>query len=261
MTSTAATSPAVRAVRTAVPSLYETTISHVRQSPFRHAFTYRSYWWLVDLDALPTLPQGLGALARFRPEDHVGDGPSIRAGIDALLAAEGINADRVLMLSNARVLGHVFNPLSVHWCLDSAGDVVAVVAEVHNTYGGRHAYVLRPDESGRVTTEKVFYVSPFHAVEGRYQMRLPLPGDDLRVDLTYVRDGAKPFVATVRGTRVPATTGSVLRTSLRYPLSTLVVAARIRLHGIRLWLKRLPVVPRPDVHPTRPAPTDPQETR
>lgn len=239
-------------VRTAVPSIYATTIQHVRQSPFRHAFTYRSFWWLVDLDALPSLPRGLGALAQFRVEDHVGDGPTIRAGVDEVLAAEGLVADQILMLSNARVLGHVFNPLSVHWCLDTDGEVVAVIAEVHNTYGGRHAYVLRPDGEGRVATEKAFYVSPFHEVDGRYEMRLPLPGDDLRVDMTYFRDGGKPFVATVRGTRVPATTGAVLRTSLRYPLATRVVAARIRFHGIRLWLKRLPVVPRP--------PTDPQET-
>jgi DUF1365 family protein len=228
-------------VAVATPSLYATTIHHVRQSPFRHAFTYKSYWWLVDLDALPVLPRGLRGLAQFRAEDHVGVGPSIRANVDALLAAEGLSCSRVLMLSNARVLGHVFNPISVHWCLDTAGDVVAIVAEVHNTYGGRHAYVLRPDA---LVADKVFYVSPFHEVTGRYEMRLPLPTDEVRIDLTYHREGAKPFVATVRGSRVPATTASVVRTSLRHPLSTRAVSARIRLQGIRLWARRLPVIPR-----------------
>ncbi len=232
-------------VTVAVPALYATTIQHVRRSPFRHAFTYKSYWWLVDLDALPLLPRGLRSLAQFRVSDHVGDGPSLRANIDALLAAEGLRAERVLMVANARVLGHVFNPISVHWCLDAAGDVVAVVAEVHNTYGGRHAYVLHPDEDSRAGTDKVFYVSPFHEVEGRYEMRLPLPGQDLAIDLTYVRPGAEPFVATVRGTAVPATTLNVVRTSLRHPLSTRAVSTRIRLQGIRLWARRLPVVPRP----------------
>ncbi|MGZ6793101.1 MAG: DUF1365 domain-containing protein [Mycobacteriales bacterium] len=236
------TAPAV--VATAVPALYETTIAHVRQSPFKHAFTYRSYWWLVDLDALPVLPRGLRSLAVFRPSDHVGGGPTIRAGIDALLAAEGLSCDRVLMLGNARTLGHVFNPITVHWCLTAAGDVVAVVAEVHNTYGGRHAYVLRPDADGRARADKSFYVSPFHEVDGHYEMRLPLPGDELRINLTYSRPGARPFVATVRGTRTPATTRSVLATALRHPLSTRAVALRIRVQGIRLYLRRLPVVPR-----------------
>lgn len=222
------------------PALYETTIQHIRQTPFRHAFTYRSYWWLVDLDHLPSF----GPLAQFRASDHVGSSDSMRANINTLLAAEGISAHRVLMLSNARSLGHVFNPISVHWCFDGVGDVVAVIAEVHNTYGGRHAYVLRTDELGRATTDKAFYVSPFHEVEGHYEMRLPVPGDDLRIDLSYHRPGAKPFVATVRGTRTPVSWPSVLRTAVRHPLSTRMVAARIKVQGVRLYLRKLPVIPR-----------------
>ena len=233
-------------VTTTVPALYETTIQHVRQSPFKHAFTYQSYWWLVDLDHLPVLPRGLRTLAQFRSEDHIGDPAlSLRSNIDALLATEGLSADRVLMLSNARTLGHVFNPISVHWCFAASGAVVAVIAEVHNTYGGRHAYVLRTDDQGRTSTDKVFYVSPFNEVEGRYEMRLPVPTDELRVDLTYSKAGSKPFVATVRGTRSRVTTGTVLATALRHPFSTRFVSLRIRVQGIRLFLRRLPVIARP----------------
>ena len=227
-------------VTTVVPALYETTIAHVRQTPFKHAFTYQSYWWLVDLDHLPSY----GPLARFRAEDHVGSSDSIRANIDALLGAEGLQAHRILMLTNARTLGHVFNPISVHWCFSEAGEVVAVVAEVHNTYGGRHAYVLRTDADGRAATDKVFYVSPFNTVEGRYEMRLPVPGEDLRIDLTYHRDDSKPFVATVRGTRTAVSPRSVLATALRHPFSTRFVSLRIRVQGIRLYLRKLPVIPR-----------------
>jgi DUF1365 family protein len=225
----------------ATPALYETTVRHLRQSPFRHAFTYRSYWWLVDLDALPSY----GPLARFHATDHVGSTACLRTNVDELLAAEGISCERVLMLCNARVFGHTFNPLSLHYCLAGDGALVAVVAEVHNTYGGRHAYVLRTDDRDRACTDKAFYVSPFHAVEGSYELRLPMPGEQLRVDLTYGRPGAKPFVATVRGTRVAATRRAVVAAALRHPLATRAVAARIRLQGIGLWLRRLPVVPRP----------------
>jgi DUF1365 family protein len=223
------------------PALYETTVRHVRQSPLKHAFSYRSYWWCVDLDDLPSF----GPLARFRAEDHVGETDSLRRNVDALLAENGLACDRVLMVCNARVLGHVLNPLSLHYCLATDGSVVAVVAEVHNTYGGRHAYVLRTDAEGRARTEKELYVSPFHAVDGSYEMRLPLPDDELKVDVTYTRPGSRPFVATVRGTRLPATTRNVVRVALRHPLPTLVIALRIRLQGTLLWLRRLPVVPRP----------------
>jgi DUF1365 family protein len=218
------------------PALYRTRIQHVRQSPFRHAFSYRSSWWLVDLDALPSY----GPLARFRAADHVGTTDSLRANIDQLLAEHGMSCHRVLMLCNARALGHVFNPLSLHYCLAADGAVIAVVAEVHNTYGGRHAYVLATDPDGRADTPKEFYVSPFHAVEGGYDMRLPLPGEELRVDLVYGRPGAKPFVATVRGARRPVTPGAVLATAA----TSRLVAMRIRVQGIRLWLRRLPIVPR-----------------
>ena len=222
------------------PALYKTTIHHVRQSPLKHAFTYKSYWWAVDLDDLPSW----GPLASFRASDHVGSEPTIRANVDKLLADRGLSCDRVLMLCNARSFGHVFNPISLHYCLAADETVVAVIAEVHNTYGGRHAYVLETDEDGRASTDKEFYVSPFHEVEGSYDMRLPLPGEDLRVDLTYGRPGAKPFVATVRGTRVPATRRAVVAAAVTHPLSTRLVSLRIRVQGIRLWLRRLPVVPR-----------------
>ena len=213
-------------------ALYETTVFHRRQSPLRHEFTYRSYWWLVDLDDPPVLPRGLRWLAGFRREDHVDVRPLV-----------GDRA-RVLTLTSARVAGHVFNPLSVHYALGEDGTVETVVAEVHNTYGGRHAYVLSPDADDRATVDKVFYVSPFHEVDGSYAMRLPLPGDDLVVDLTYTRPDSKPFVATVRGTRVPFTVRNLLLMFVKHPLVTRAVALRIRVQGIRLFTRRLPVVPR-----------------
>ena len=87
------------------------------------------------------------------------------------------------MLSNARVLGHVFNPLTVYWCHDGDGSLRCVVAEVHNTYGGRHRYLLHTDERGRAQTGKEFYVSPFYEVAGDYTMSLPEPGERLALSV------------------------------------------------------------------------------
>ncbi|MFI8965939.1 DUF1365 domain-containing protein [Streptomyces sp. NPDC053493] len=235
-----------------VPALYATEIAHTRVTPVRHALRHRTYLWLVDLDDLPVLPRPLRPLARFDPRDHFdGTAPSLRAGLDAHLAAHGVrNADgRVLMLAHARVLGHVFNPLTLYWCHDRRGRLVCVVAEVHNTYGGRHCYLLRPDARGRVETAKEFYVSPFLDVAGTYRMRLPLPGE--RLDLTVqvrLPDGTRPLTATVRGTRSPAGPGALLAAALRRPWSTAAVSLGIRRHGIHLYLKGLRVRPRPPRH-------------
>ncbi|MYS50171.1 DUF1365 family protein, partial [Streptomyces sp. SID6013] len=119
-----------------------------------------------------------------------------------------------------------------------------VVAEVHNTYGERHTYLLHPDEAGVAHVDKDFYVSPFFPVDGAYRMRLPLPADRLDLTVRLDRPGARPFTATVRGTRREATPAALLRLAVRHPLSTLAVSAGIRRHGIRLYLRGLPVQPR-----------------
>ena len=139
----------------------------------------------------------------------------------------------------------MFNPLSTHWCYRADGSLACLVAEVHNTYGERHAYLLRPDEIGRAEADKEFYVSPFFEVAGRYLMRFSAPGPRLQISVALRQDGGTPFTASVHGTARPATLGSVLGATLRFPLMSLRVSALIRLQGVKLWLRRLPVVPRP----------------
>jgi DUF1365 family protein len=169
-----------------------------------------------------------------------------------VLAAKGVDdVTHAVMLASPRVLGYTFNPLSVHWCHRADGSLACVVAEVHNTYGERHAYVVRTDERGRADVDKAFYVSPFYEVAGRYTMTLPEPGATLQQVVTLHRDGEPPFVASVRGVVSPGTARSLARSLLRCPGASIGVAIKIRWQGVRLWLRRLPVVPRP--------PLDPQE--
>jgi DUF1365 family protein len=230
--------------------LCRTTIRHARTAPVRHAFAHHSYSWLVDLDRLPRLGL-LGPLARFESRDHLGDpARPLRHNVDALLRRHGIelHGGRVLMLTSARVLGYVFNPITVYWCHARDGDLACAVVEVHNTYGDRHAYVVRPDEHGHANAEKALYVSPFNDVEGSYELALPVPTDRVHLGVVLHRAGQPPFAASLVGDCRPATTGRLLRLALRRPLEPLAVTARIRWHGIRLWLRGLPVRPRPAHH-------------
>ena len=235
--------PPAPAVGTA--TIYRTVVKHHRKTSASRSFHYSGYYWLVDVDALPVLPRPLRRFSRIDAADHLGDPTrSISANIRQLLSDNDIEADQVLLLTSPRVGGYVFNPLSVFYCL-AAGELVAVVAEVHNTYHGRHVYLLRPDEAGRDQVDKVFYVSPFLPMGGRYLMRTPLPNQQLQVSIA-LRIGEKtPFVATLTGTGAPATTAHVLRTLVRWPLITLRTSALIRWQGIRLFLRGIPVQPRP----------------
>jgi uncharacterized protein len=222
--------------------IYDVVITHTRRERIERTFSNRAYMWLMDLDDLPRLPWWVKPFARFDSRDHLGSpSKSIRENLDEWLADRGIELDggQVLMLANARVLGYVFNPLSVYWCHDASGELVCVVAEVHNTYGGRHCYLLRTDDQGRASVDKEFYVSPFLEVDGHYEMRLPKPGRRLSVAIALRQNGKTTFSATMRGER-----GSGLRLLLRRPLMPQRVSALIRRHGIALYFRRLPIVPR-----------------
>ncbi|MDQ0869155.1 DUF1365 family protein [Arthrobacter sp. V1I9] len=236
-------------------AIYRTSISHVRRTPLKNAFTYRSYSWFVDVDRLPRLPFLLRPLAVFRAGDHLGDpDATIRSNVERYLRAQGIEPDGgpIHMLTSARVLGYVFNPLTLFWCYRSAGELECVVAEVHNTYGERHCYLLRTDPAGRAAVPKAFYVSPFNEVDGQYRMKVPAPGERLGVSIVLDREGHRPFVAAMDGTRRPATLPNILAAALAVPAAPLLVSALIRVQGIKLWARRLPVVARPH-HPSQEA--------
>ena len=170
---------------------------------------------------------------------------TIRENVDAFLATRGIDLDggRVLMLANPRALGYSFNPISVFWCHDRAGALAGTILEVHNTYGDRHAYLVHTDEHGKAEVDKAMYVSPFHDVSGRYEISAPVPGDTVAVSITLRHTSGPAFTASMTGYSVAG------RPPLRAALSALVGSARIRIQGIGLWLRRLPVRPRP--HHTR----------
>jgi uncharacterized protein len=231
------------------PALYRTTISHSRQAPVRHAFEYRSYSWYVDVDDLPRLPRWLRPFARFDAADHLtGSGrphDSLRDRLRSYFAECDLPMPdgRVTALLQARVLGYVFNPLTVFWCHDADGRVRQVIAEVHNTYGERHAYLLPPADLP-VLTAKEFYVSPFNRVEGYYTVHAPRPHDEVDITVALHRDHQPAFVANMRGRRRPATASQVAIMQIVSPLAPLVVAARIRVQGVKLWLRRVPVVSR-----------------
>lgn len=227
--------------RVETPALYRTTIKHTRRAPFERSFTHRSHTWLVDIDDLPDLRPLPWAKGTFEARDHLGDPDrTLRENLEAFLATEGVTlhpAGRVLLATQPRAFGYCFNPISVFWCLDPFGRVEATVVEVHNTYGDRHAYLVRPDEQGRARTDKAMYVSPFHGTDGHYELAVPVPSERLDVVVTLHAEQTR-FSASLTGTR---TTDGPLRAApaaLRGSLLT-------RAHGIWLWLRRLPIRPRP----------------
>ena len=220
--------------------IYDARLVHVRRERVDRRFAHRMRPWLVDLDDLPRATP----FASFEGRDHLGrPDRTIRANLDDWLAGHGVAAARVRMLAMPRSLGYVFNPLTVYWCDDAAGEPLCVVAEVHNTYGERHCYLLRPDAAWTADTRKELYVSPFLEVSGSYRLRLPPPGERLSLSVVLHQGGRAVFTASLHGRpHGRATLARVVRTAFRG--GAVRVRALIQRHGVALWLRRLPVVPR-----------------
>jgi len=227
-------------------ALYEGWVMHRRLRPRHHRFKYRVFAMLLDLDDLPRLDRGLRlftwnrrGLFSFQDRDH-GDGRDLKVWLDDLLARAGITADGARqVLCYPRILGYVFNPLSVWFCRDASGALKAIIYEVHNTYEERHAYVLPVDDERLVRhgCAKDFYVSPFLTRDCRYNFRIRPPGEDVSIAIHEDENGAAILNASFAGTRRALTDRAMLRMLFAYPLMTLKVVVAIHFEAVRLMAK------------------------
>lgn len=237
--------------------LYSGSIMHRRLRPRRHRFRYRTWWLLVDVAELPELCQGTRLLSHNRfnvfsiHDSDYGDGRALAQSAIDCLARAGIETagSRIFLLTTPRILGYAFNPLSVYFCVDDGGAVSAVVYEVHNTYAERHAYAMRAETSTegivRQSTDKAFYVSPFLPMRMRYAFRLRRPDERIDLAISASISGVPVLHASLEGRRKPLTDARLAGIFVTQPLATVKVIAAIHWEALRLWLKGLPIVPRP----------------
>ncbi|MDE1998010.1 MAG: DUF1365 domain-containing protein [Burkholderiales bacterium] len=227
---------------------------HTRLRPASHTFRHNTYFLLLPMRSRAQhggpVPRRRWGLITFVDEDHGLGGKDALAWIESLLHEEGIDdADGEIWLQTyPRVLGHAFKPVSFWYAHRADGSLAAVVAEVNNTFGERHCYLLQGPElrwGQDMEATKVFHVSPFCQVEGRYRFRFARTAEHImaRVDL---HDEHGPLIQTsMSGALHPFTATAAHCAFWSTPLLTLGVVARIHWHALRLWLKRVPFFHKP----------------
>ncbi len=243
--------------------VYECAVSHERFSPKPHRFRYAAFMFCLDLDEIDDVVKRIPFLSRnrfnlysFHDRDHIsGASGGLRDDLRTLLDQNGIPepVGRVLVLTNLRILGYVFNPVSFFYCFDESDHPLAVVAEVNNTYGERKCYVLGPTSidtegmfSGR--RKKHFYISPFIPLDSDLQLRVGMPGEALSLTIDDYIGDELILKAAMDGVRKPLSTARLGWLTVLYPLMTVKVIAAIHWEAVRLWLKGIPYIRKRD-HP------------
>ncbi len=243
-------------------SLYECTVMHHRLEPLKNRFVYRIFMFHLDLDELDLLHSSLRLFSRnslnifsLRDSDHMGFGKgTIKENVIEYLRQNGISLPdgRITLVTNLRMFGYVFNPVSFYYCYDAAGDPVCAIPEVGNTFGELKPYLLRREdsvESGfRKKIDKYFYVSPFTDLDTTFDFNLGLPGERLHVTIDDYQHGKKFFLSAVTGIRKELNDARLLWYVVRFPFITLQVITLIHWQALKLFLRKLPFLRKTD-HP------------
>ena len=242
------------------PGLYVGTVRHRRFSPQPHAFRYGLFMTLLDIDRLPEqmavswlTGYNRRGLATFHERDHFGDPTkTLRARVQESAAHTGrsLPDGPIFLLTHLRYAGYVFNPISLFYCYDHAFRLHSVLAEVNNTFGGRHTYWLAGQLDAtaplRARVAKELYVSPFMPLDMTYDFVLTPPGERLLVHMNVEHTGAsmrgpRCFDATLQLEYRSWTSREIRRALVRFPLMTAKVIAAIHWEALRLSLKGLVV--------------------
>ena len=244
-------------------ALYVGTVMHRRFKPRRHRLRYRVFWMLLDLDERAALDARLRLFSfeRFnlfglRNTDH-GDSSNVplRTQVEKHLAAAGLDlkGGAIRLLCMPRMLGYVFNPISVYYCYDQAGVLQALLYEVHNTFGERHSYLIKVDDADgpivRQRCAKAFYVSPFMDMDIDYEFRIQAPSERISLSIQGSDAQGPVLVASLAGLRREITDEALIRVFVTHPLLTLRVIAGIHWDALKLLIKGMRLRPRPPAPP------------
>lgn len=240
--------------------LYECDIFHARFTPKKYKLSQKIFMFYLDLDELDELAGKLRFFSRnrfnlfnFKDADHFpGLKPSLRENFQGYLASKGVAEmpKKVRVLTHARVLGHIFNPVSFFFGYNVQEKPSLLVAEVGNTFGEQKPYILEGTKfNGRAFSDrqtKHYYISPFVPLDAELDFYVEPPAEKLSVRVDDWREGEKFFISTMTGHRLALSDANLLRMALHFPLVTVQVITMIHWHAWRLWLLGVPYFKKED---------------
>lgn len=235
--------------------LYECTIWHERRLPSFHAFTSKHFMFYFDLDELSSknstsrfLSVNRFNLFSFMERDYLPNKRSSMQSLDdkvrSTLRELGVEQDinRIELLTNVRILGYVFNPVSFYFCFGDENQTICCLCEVGNTFGEKKVFLVESDSGGllRKRQKKFFYVSPFTDLCQEFDFKISIPREHLDITINTMDGDTAIVKASIKGEQKSLTDGNLIRFLLRYAWATVNVITLIHFHALLLWLKRIP---------------------
>ncbi|MBF0504753.1 MAG: DUF1365 domain-containing protein [Candidatus Omnitrophica bacterium] len=234
--------------------LFEINITHCRIRPKRNQFRNKIFMFYLDLDEIDALVKTNYLLSRnranvynFRDEDHFEiNGKTIKEKVLTYLSGQGVDLEggRIMLLTNLRTFGYIFNPVSFYFCFDRQGAPRCVVVEIGNTFGEIKPFFIGREalDNGQFVSQqkKYYYISPFIALDVPMDFRLKVPNENLDIKIDDSDTQGKFLFTVMSGQARKITNGNLLWCTIKYPLITLKVIFLIHWHALLLWLKKVP---------------------
>ena len=230
--------------------IYNGTVIHKRFKPKKHFFKYKVFSLLIDLSELNKLDEKIFFfsvnklnLISFYEKDHgERDGSSLINWVKRNLNDNHIITDniKIKLLCYPRILGYVFNPLSIFFIYDKDENLISILYEVKNTFGEQHTYVFRLEGRNRLiknNCSKKFHVSPFIEMNCNYFFRLLKPGNKISVIIDQYDSEDQILYASQDGTRSDFNTQHLIKSYLKHPIMTFKIILAIHFEAFKLWAK------------------------
>jgi DUF1365 family protein len=231
-------------------SIYNGTVIHKRFKPKIHYFKYKVFSLLLDLSELEHLSKEIKFfshnkfnLISFYEKDHGNrDGSSLVLWVKKNLEDNNINSEnvKIKLLCYPRILGYVFNPLSVFYIYSENDKLISILYEVKNTFGEQHTYIFKVDSDQNLyqhNCSKKFHVSPFIEMNCKYFFRLLKPGEKISVIIDQYQTDEKILYASQDGQRADFNTKELIKSYLKHPLMTFKIISAIHFEAFKLWIK------------------------
>jgi len=235
--------------------IYIGSVIHKRFKPKKHFFKYNVFSLFLDLDEINELDEKIPFFSHnkfnilsFFDKDHgYRDGSSIKDWLIEILQKKKISTRsiKIKILCYPRILGYVFNPLSIFFIYDADSNPIAILYEVKNTFGEQHTYVFKIDIKNKQifnNCKKKFYVSPFMDLESKYFFKVLIPNERLSVIIDQRDKEGKLLFASQDGERVKISSKNLLISYLKHPLMTLKIISAIHYEALKLWIKGIKLV-------------------